>query len=379
LEHRINWNNRLLGIIGARGTGKTTLILQHLADQGEKVREYLYVSADHIHVQGTGIYEIAATFFRLGGKTVIFDEVHKYTDWSRELKNLYDSFPDGRIVFSGSSTLSLQKGKADLSRRSVVYTLPGLSFREYLSLAEGRIVSVITLDDLLRDHRTKAEEILSDGPILGHFARYLDHGVYPFFLEGLEEYVPKLLNVVEKVLYEDIPATLGVRAGKVPVLKRILWLVATSQPFSPNIEKMSRDLATSKEYIYTYLDALERAALLLDLLPAEVGYRLVRKPAKMYLENTNLLRAVAGSVGPGYQSGSERETFFAHQVKSAGTSIRIPVSGDFLVNEQYVFEVGGKNKGRSQIKGTAKGYVVRDDIEIGFGNVIPLWMFGLLY
>lgn len=379
LRENIDWNSRLLGIVGARGTGKTTLLLQHLAEQDHRHQRHLYVSADHIRLQASGLYEIASYFFRLGGETIMIDEIHKYANWSQEVKNLYDSFPTAKIFFSGSSTLALQKGKADLSRRAVFYTLPGLSFREYLSFAHGLEFQAVSLPELLQNHTIVASKLLKAGPILGRFNDYLDHGVYPFFLEGIDDYLPKLLNVLEKVLYEDIPAAIAIKTANVPVLKRMLWLVATSQPFTPNIERMSRNLKISKEYVYTYLDSLERAELLSGFFSSETGYRLVRKPSKIYMENTNLLRGVAGQLGGKDQVGTARETFFAHQLKSAGANVRIPSRGDFLVEGKYLFEIGGRTKGKSQVKDADNGFVVRDEIEVGFGNVIPLWLFGFLY
>jgi len=379
LKEKIHWNHRLIGIIGGRGTGKTTLLLQHLAEQDQDDQRHLYVSADHIQVQATGLYEIAASFFRLGGKTILIDEIHKYATWQQEVKNLYDAFPSARIRFSGSSLIALQKGKADLSRRSVFYTLPGLSFREYLYFAHGLSFEPAALPDLLENHADMASAILAKGPILGCFRDYLNHGVYPFFLEGVDVYHHKLSNVIEKVLYEDIPTATGTKTASIPVLKRILWLLATSQPFTPNIERMSRGLKVSKPYVYAYLDSLEQAGLLSGFLPAETGYRLARKPAKIYMENPNLIRQVAGELGSREQSGAVREAFFAHQARSAGMHVSIPAHGDFLVDGIYLFEIGGKGKGKSQIKDRPNAFVARDDMEIGFGNIIPLWLFGFLY
>jgi len=379
LREKIDWDSRLIGIVGARGTGKTTLLLQHLANLAGGGKEELYLTADHIRIQADGLYETAAYFFRLGGKRIVIDEVHKYANWQQELKNLHDSFPSAKIIFSGSSTLALQRGKADLSRRVVFYTLPGLSFREYLSFSQGVAWPPVSLPQLVKEHVELAAKVVKKGPILGHFKDYLDHGVYPFFLEGTAGYVPKLLNVIEKVLYEDIPSAIGIRMASVPVLKRLLWLLSTSQPFTPNIEKMSRDLKVSKEYLYTYLDSLERAGLIMGLLPAETGYRLVRKPSKIYMENTNLLKAVAGDMGMSTQVGAVRETFFAHQVRSGGMHITVPTRGDFLVEGKFLFEIGGKAKKRTQIKQAQRAFVVRDDIEVGFDKDIPLWLFGFLY
>lgn len=379
LKKSIDWNQRLIGIVGGRGTGKSTMLLQGIAEHDTGDQQTLYISADHIHVQATGLYEIGASFFRLGGKTFIIDEVHKYTDWRQEVKNLHDAFPGAKIYFSGSSTLGLQRGKGDLSRRAVYYSLPGLSFREYLNFAHGLAFEPASLPDLLKNHAALASRILKGGPVLGRFRDYLDHGVYPFFLEGVHGYHNKLFNVVEKVLYEDIPAATATKTANIPAMKRILWLIATSQPFTPNIEKMARDLKISKPTIYTYLDFLERAMLLSGFLPAETGYRLVRKPSKIYMENTNLLRQIAGGLGTREQIGAVRETFFAHQLKSAGMNLSIPKHGDFQVDNHPIFEIGGKGKGGDQLKGLPNAFLVKDDIEVGSGNIIPLWLFGFLY
>ncbi|MBN1907085.1 MAG: ATP-binding protein [Deltaproteobacteria bacterium] len=376
---KINWDIRLSGIIGARGTGKTTILLQRLVDEGESDNKHLYISADHIRVQALGIYEIASSFFKLGGQSIFIDEIHKFNNWAQEIKNIYDAFPEAKIRFSGSSAIALQSGISDLSRRAVLYTLSGLSFREYLFFAEGIFSPQISLPVLLEKHFELAKGISEKGPILGYFRDYIDHGVYPYFLEGITEYLPRMLNILEKIFYEDIPSSIGVKTAYIPVIKRILWLVATSQPFTPNIEKMSRDLNISKEFVYIYLDALERARLLISLLPAESGYRLVRKPSKIYIENTNLLKALAGNIGIEAMRGILRETFFAQQIKGSGSTIAIPKKGDFLVDNKYLFEVGGRSKGRSQIEAQDNSYIVKDDIEIGNQNVIPLWLFGFLY
>jgi predicted AAA+ superfamily ATPase len=295
------------------------------------------------------------------------------------VKSLFDSYPDAKIAFSGSSTLALQAGGADLSRRAVLYFLPGLSFREYLMLAEDVNLPPLKLTELLDRHPQLAAEASKNRPILSYFADYLDHGVYPYFLEGTNEYLPKLLNVLEKVFYEDIPLSIGIKTAKIPVIKKMLWLMATSQPFTPNIDKMSRELKTSKEYVYTYLEALERARLISGIPPAESGYRMVRKPSKIYLENTNLLQALAGQGVGGLKQGTVRETFFAQQLKGIGLGLHVPQKGDFLVAERYTFEIGGKSKSGSQVAGQENAYLVRDDIEVGHGTVIPLWLFGFLY
>jgi len=370
---------RLQGVIGARGTGKTTLILQQIPSEGDRSRvdAWLYISVDHVRAQAAGLYNLGASFFRLGGTSLLLDEIHKYPKWRQETKNLYDSFPDNRIVFSGSSTLALQESKGDLSRRAVYHTLPGLSFREFLLLQDNREYPSMTLREILDNHQVAAERVRR--PILDRFQDYLKRGAYPFFLEGTAEYPGRLMNVVDKALYDDLAVVLGVRPTNVPVIKRMLWLIATSQPFIPNIEKMSRELSLSKEYVYLYLDGLEKAGIITFLFAPQRGYRLVRKPAKVYMDNTNLLRVIAGDIGFRALQGTVRETFFLQQVRGAGLSVHADSAGDFVVNGRHILEVGGRKKTAKQLRDLDAAYVVRDDIEVGFGRVIPLWLFGFLY
>lgn len=375
----INWENRLIGLVGGRGTGKTTLLLQHLADSKPASPNHLYISADHIRVEALGIYEIASRFFQMGGEVIVIDEIHKYGGWPQEVKNLYDAYPMAKILFSGSSSLGLQLGKADLSRRAVFYNLPGLSFREYLHLTRAIEFPCIKLEDLLRDHASVSSDVVAEGPVLRYFQDYIDHGIYPFFMEGTEEYPAKLGNIIEKVLYEDIVSTSGMRSMNVPILKRIVWLVATSQPFKPNFEKISKNLGISKPSLYIYLDYLEKSGLLSGVMAQGAGSKLARKPAKIYLGNTNLLRAVSGNLSREDPIGTIRETFVQHQLDSAGLQLRIPEKGDFLIENKYLFEVGGLSKGKHQITGEENAYILKDDIEIGYANVIPMWLIGFLY
>ena len=380
LGKKINWENRLLGITGGRGTGKTTLLLQHLSEKARsELSKCLYLSADSVRVEAMGLYEIVSGFFRLGGDEVIIDEIHKHANWPQIIKNLYDSFPGGKIRFSGSSTLGIQLSKADLSRRVVFYELPGLSFREFLAFIGYGNFAPIALEELLKNHTEYASMVLKNGPILGHFHEYLRYGVYPFFLEGRDEYYEKLKNIIEKVLFEDILVTSGVKPSSIPIFKRILWLVATSQPFEPNMERISRSLGISRPALYGYMEYLERSCLLANIMPCAKGHRLVRKPAKVYIDNTNLLKAIGREISPEDPVGTVRETFFQNQIRSAGYRLCVPSKGDFVVEERYVFEIGGKSKGKHQVAGITDAYIIRDDIEVGFSNVIPLWLFGFLY
>ena len=376
LFYEINWEARCIGIVGARGVGKTTLVLQYYAENFSSPEECLYLSADHVLVVGYGLYRIAKEFFSLGGKVVIFDEVHKYPHWSQELKSIYDSFPDGKIIFTGSSSLHILKEKADLSRRAVIYKLPGLSFREFLSLVENRGFPQLSLDEVLQNHVRVASEICSQVLVKKGFKEYLRHGYYPFFVEGVSDYEQKLLNAVEKIFYEDIPSIWKVKPGNVPILKKLLWLIASSSPFEVNIDKLSRELKISKEYVYIYLEALEKSGLIRTVYPPQRGYRLIRKPSKVYLDNPNLYYLLSGpSTSP--EVGSLRESFFVSQV-AFKYPLFVASRGDFIVND-YVFEIGGRGKTRKQIKDEKNAFLVLDDVEVGMGSRIPLYLFGFLY
>ncbi|MBW1811062.1 MAG: ATP-binding protein [Deltaproteobacteria bacterium] len=379
LHHEIPWDDRLIGISGSRGTGKSTLLLQHLFDLEGAGQECLFLSADHIRVQATGLYELGSGFFQTGGKKLLIDEVHKYANWAQEIKNLYDSFPAAQIVFSGSSTMKLQLGKADLSRRAVYFSLPSLSLREYILLSGGQAFSAFSLSQLLSEHVNLAKDILKAGPILGHLKAFFDHGAYPFFLEGVGTYHARLVNVIEKILYEDIPSTTGMRFSGVPVLKKILFEIASSPPYQLNIDRLASDLQVSRPTVYNYLAYLEQAGLLKSVMPRGAGATLTRKPAKLFFENTNLIKAAGMELKLDDSTGTLRETFFASQVQNAGHAIRTPKHGDFLVDGDFVFEIGGKKKTSRQIAGQEHAFVVRDDIEIGSKNTIPLWLFGFLY
>jgi len=374
LFNKINWKNPLIGIVGARGVGKTTLLLQYYLYNFKTPQDCLYLSADNINVINKGLYNIAEEFFKFGGKSLLIDEIHKYPDWQIELKNIYDSFPKKKIIFSGSSSIGILKGKGDLSRRAVFYNLRGLSFREYLILRLNRQFHPVNFKDLLKEHIKLADKINSQLPVLKYFREYLKYGYYPFFKEGVESFYNKLGNVIEKIFYEDIPSLFNIKHSTIYNLKKLFYLVATSQPFIPNISKISSQLGISKEYIYTYIEELQKAGLFILLYPKTKGFSLLRKPQKIYLENTNLFYLIEQEKGFTIEKGSIRETFFLNQLGSL-EKLYYSDKADFMDREGRLFEVGGKEK-----KASSKDiFLALDDIVVGFRNRIPLWLFGFLY
>lgn len=374
----IDWMANHICITGARGVGKTTMLLQYYHEKFADVEKCLYISADNIEVSALGLLTLASHYFALGGEALIIDEIHKYPHWQIELKNIIDTFRNKKIIISGSSSLDLQKGKADLSRRLVYYDLKGLSFREYLELKEGVQFQTLSIEDILHTHVKRAQQITAKIPILKIFKKYLVQGYYPFFLEGEATYLQKISNIIEKVIYEDIATNGNIKQSNLVVLKKILWVIATSVPFTTNIEKMSRELGISKQYVYHYLEYLEKANMINSMRIDARGFTLARKPAKLFIENTNLLHAIAGTLRSEAERGTLRETFFVNQLKGQ-EKISMSEQGDCVVKSKYIVEIGGKNKDFSQIAGIKNAFVAADDIEIGIGNKIPLYLFGFLY
>ena len=378
LHGRIDWDSPHICIAGYRGTGKTTLLLQHYLEKYNDVEKCLYLSADNVVVSGFGLFKVANAYFKSGGEAIIIDEIHKFPGWEQELKSIIDTFKKKRVLVSGSSSLYLKRGKADLSRRIVYYDLKELSFREYLDLKENISRPVLTMDELLTDHVARSGSIAEGLPILKYFGDYLALGAYPFIAEGESTYLSKLLNTIEKVISEDIAVAADMKQSSIPALRKILWLIASASPFLVNIDKMSREIGVSKEYLYNYIDYLDRTGMINAIAPEGKGYKLVRKPAKILMANTNLLFAVNSSMMWEAARGTVRETFFSGQLRNCFQTT-LSGDGDFRVSDTYVFEVGGANKDGTQIKGMENAYIAADGIEVGFGNKIPLYLFGFLY
>ncbi len=379
LANTINWGNQSIGVRGPRGTGKTTLLIQHYHEAYGSPERCLYISGDNIHIVSNGLYQTVRDYFSYGGEAIIIDEIHKYPNWAQELKNSIDTYRGKHFLVSGSSALDLTKATYDLSRRVVYYELPGFSFREYLLFRYGYDFPPYSLDDIVSRHAIIASDIAGKMPVLRLFDEYLRIGYYPYILEGTESYAQKVLSIVEKTLFEDVAVIANLTQPKLPILKKMLWLIATSEPFVPNIAGMSRDLGISKEYVYLYLEYLERAGLIITLRLDADGAGFVRKPGKMYLENPNLLSVLNGSLQKETLVGGMRETFFANQLKNAGIKVSLHPGTDFLVNRRFAVEVGGPSKKEHQIKGITDSFRALDGIDIGAGDTIPLYLFGFLY
>ncbi len=377
LFDKINWAARAICVTGARGVGKTTLLCQYLLSQYQNVSQALYISADHICVAGLGLFAIAQEFFKFGGKALFIDEIHKYPDWEREIKNIIDTYRQHQIVFSGSSSVDLHQSKYDLSRRVVYYELKGLSFREYLHFSAQLSFPFFTLDEILHDHVNIADQFKAV-TVLKHYRDYLMHGYFPFFLEGVQDYGAKITNIIEKVLFEDIATIYNLRQSTLPILKKLIWLVATSNGLAPNMERISKNIGVSRATVYDCFDYLAHSGLLNNVHVPAKGMKLIRKPEKIYLENTNLLYAIHADLKLENDLGGTRETFFVNQLMQKH-ALHLHDQGGFVVDGKYVIEVGGKSKDFRQVKSVENAYLAIDNIEIGFGRKVPLYLFGLLY
>ncbi len=363
----IHWQNRMLALVGPRGVGKTTLFLQHIK-RHHSLRDTLYVTTDHLYFTTHTLFETAETFNKNGGKYFFIDEVHKYSNWSQELKLMYDAFPDLHVYFTGSSILDIEKGEADLSRRAPKYLMQGLSFREFLAIRHQIKVPVFSLEQIL-NHEAKIPEV--SHPLV-YFKEYLKEGYYPFGQDP--DFEMELNQVITRTIEVDIPQYANMNIGTAKKLKKLLVILARLVPYKPNMTSLGGQIQASRNNVEDYLTYLEKAGLLAQLKDGTGGLGELGKVEKIYLDNTNLMFAL----GSGQQdSGTVRETFFFNQMRVNQKVTSSPIS-DFEIQGK-TFEVGGKSKGKKQLTDAKEGYVVKDDIEYGYGNVIPLWAFGLNY
>ena len=374
--HDINWNARLIGIKGARGVGKTTLLLQYMKlNYSDNWQESLYVSLDSFSFRGKTLIGLADEFVLNGGKYLFLDEVHKYDNWAQELKNIYDDHAELKVVFTGSSLLEILNSRADLSRRAIVYHMQGLSFREYLEMETSQKFDTFTLEDILTNHIKIANLINSKIKPFRYFESYLKQGYYPFYKEDKDLYEQRLEEVINMMLEIELPLLRGVDIGLVSKIKQVLAIISESVPFTPNVTHLSQKMTVHRTTLMTYLHYLEEVGLTTNLQKEAKGSVKLQKPAKIYLENTNLMFVLSPSNA---NTGNARETFFANQV-GYKNKLNYHEKTDFLVNNVYAFEIGGKDKTNKQIVGIENSFIVADGIEYGYQNKIPLWLFGFLY
>lgn len=372
---KIDWNNRLVGISGARGAGKTTLILQYLKREFQYSQEAIYLELDDFYFAENSLIGFAEQFYKEGGKLLVLDEIHKYKGWSHDLKLIYDNYDSLKIIFTSSSALELYKGSHDLSRRLLMYNLPGLSIREYAFFRYQLRLPLLSLDEIVNNSREISINIAREFRPIKLFKEYTEYGYYPFFYENLSAYHKKLLNILNLVLENDLPIIYNIDFNSVLKLKKLISIIARLVPYKPNISKLANQIGVTRETLLRYLFYLEKAQIIKWLGKDTFGINYLNKPEKLFLQNTNLIYALAEESA---NIGSIRETFVINQL-SVNHNVAYPERGDFMVDNLYTFEVGGKGKTLKQIAGIEDAYLIRDDIEFGAQGIIPLWMLGLLY
>jgi predicted AAA+ superfamily ATPase len=375
LFDEIDWKSRLIGIKGARGTGKTTLMLQRMRSMPGGSSIAVYISMDDIYFSAQNLVDFADYFVKHGGKYLFIDEVHKYKEWSRELKNIYDDHEELSIVFTSSSALEIYKAESDLSRRAIIYDLNELSLREYIALIHDIMIPAFRLPDILLRHSEICIDIIRKVKPLVMFDEYNRYGAYPFITEGRTRYYERVETIINMIIENDLQSIVRIEYQTIIKIKKLLYVLAGIVPFKPNIAELSRKIGTSRDLLCKYLDLLERANLISQLRSDNSGMSYMAKPEKIFLRNPVLMFALNEDNA---NTGTIRETFFLsqlmcrHKVLFSGT-------GDFKIDNKYIIEVGGPNKTREQIKGIKNSYIAADGIEYGFKDKIPLWLFGFVY
>lgn len=375
LYDRIKWKNRLIGIKGARGTGKTTLCLQWLKEQNMPANQAAYFSLDDLYFTRHSLKETVAEFYKSGGKILVLDEVHKYPNWSIEIKNVYDLYKELKIVFTGSSIIDISKQQGDLSRRALIYELPGMSFREFLLLKYQIQLPVWSIPDLLNNASMISTHLPKGFRPLEHFNEFLSVGYYPFIMEDPESVHQKINQLIRTIVESDMAELKDFDIRNARKMLQLIYVLAQQVPFKPNLVALAEKTAIHRNTLNNYLHFLEQAKIISLMYPAGKSTSILQKPEKIYLNNTNLLFALVENK---VEKGNLRETFFYSQVSAVHT-IELPQKGDFLVDKEFTFEVGGKEKSEKQIAGVKNARVVKDDLDYATGNSIPLWMFGCLY
>ena len=375
LHPRIGWNQRLLFIRGSRGVGKTTLLLQHMKDMGLGSDKSLYVSLDNVWLGTRELYDLIEYYVHHGGTHLFFDEVHYFDKWQTLFKNVNDDFKGLQVVFTGSSLLRIEKSAGDLSRRLATCDLSGMSFREFLSFEGVCDIPAVSLGEVLSNHVEIARGICEKaGAVLGHFDRYLKFGYYPFYRDAGEYFETMLRQSMNQVLDSDYPKIEDVEPPTIHKARRMMKILAERTPQTPNVTALCRELEVDRRQGVKMLYSLERAGLLQLLSSDRENLKNLSTPDKIFCGDTAIMHTL--SANP--DVGTLRETFFLNQVKVVAP-VSYPLQGDFLVDDRYLFEVGGRGKGFDQIKDLPDSYVAADGLEVGFGNKIPLWLFGFLY
>ncbi len=370
---RIDWNTRMIGLKGPRGAGKTTIMLQHLKYNADKKTNPFYITMDHPYFyKQSSLFETVQEYYQYGGRYLFIDEVHKYENWSRELKVIYDGFPDLNVVFSASSALEIYKGESDLSRRVITYDFPGMSFREYLKLKHNIDFEIIKLSDIINNHKSIADNFVMQFQPLPLFHLYLKEGYLPIIKSiSSDLYFQQLIQIIDATINQDLQFSKKLSIGAINKLKKILSIIAELVPYEPNITSIATKMGVRRELVYDFLTYLEQAKLLNSIRKKPKGNTVLQKPDKIYLENSNLNYALNSNP----EIGTIRETFFLNQLRNANIEIALPKKYDFIVNNKFTFEIGGANKQVSD----KNVFIVADGIETGFGQKIPLWLFGFLY
>lgn len=376
LFDHIRWQDRLIIIKGQRGVGKTTLLLQYIQEHVKDLTKSLYISLDDLYFASNSLSDLVEEFIQLGGTTLFIDEVHRYPSWSTELKNIYDFYPELKIVATGSSTLAIHEGMADLSRRASIYDLQTLSMREFLCIHKKVEIASFSLEELMEHHEQIALDSNRSIKPLACFREFLRYGSYPFGSAEDPLFHEKLKTVIHLIIDNDIPAVENITYETRIKIKKLLYLLSTAVPFKPNISQLSQKVGTSRDMLLKYLHVLGRSGILNLLSHDGTGNSILQKPEKIYMNNPNLMYAL----NEGVDMGTLRETFFLNQLSTLH-QLTYPKKGDFLINDRYLFEVGGKNKKTRQIANHPyqEAYLAIDDIEYGSKHKIPLWLFGFLY
>ncbi len=374
LFERINWDNRLIIIKGQRGVGKTTMLLQYIQSEVKNISETLYISLDDIYFSSNKLSDLVESFIINGGKYLFIDEIHRYPNWSVEIKNIYDFNPNLKIVATGSSTIAIHEGQADLSRRASIYHLQTLSLREFVLFKHNIEFKTVTLSDIIKKHEQLAFDFNKKIKPIKLFNDFLKYGSYPFANEKDALYYDKLRAIINLIIDNDIPVVENISYETGLKIKKLLFLISTAVPFKPNIAELSRKVGTSRDLLLKYLHLLSISGIINLLDKSGIASSIMQKPEKIYINNPTLMLALDERAN----IGTLRETFFMNQL-TVLHKVNYPQAGDFIVDDTFLFEIGGKNKTVKQIAGIKNSYIAKDDIEYGSKGKIPLWLFGFLY